>query len=192
MTTTATTKAKPTKAAAKAAPAEEATVAEEAPVAEATAAVEQVVKASQEAAAKGYDQAMALTRDQVEAAQKAQAQAVKSTEEALAAAKENLDAVVKAGQLLSSGLQELSKSVFVLTQEAVEESLASTKKLMTAKTLHEAVDLHSAHAKAQLDRMLSEGVRLSESTRKLFEDALAPVQSQVQSAVEKLTKLTRH
>jgi phasin family protein len=187
MTTATTTKAKTAKAAAKPAAAE--APAAEAPAAAAPAAVEQVLKASQEAAAKGYEQALAATQEQVE---KAQAQAAKSTEEALAAAKENLDAVVKAGQLLSSGLQDLSKSVLVLTQEVVEENIASAKKLLTAKSLHEAVDLHSAHAKAQLDRMLSEGVRLTDSTRKVFEEALAPVQAQVQAAVEKLTKLTRH
>ncbi|MCR6631196.1 MAG: phasin family protein [Magnetospirillum sp.] len=154
--------------------------------------IEQVVKASQEAAATGYDKAVALGKEQVEAATKAQAQAAKSTEEALAAAKENLDAVVQAGQLLSKGLQELSKSVLVLTQEAVEDSVTSTKKLLAAKTLHEAVDLHSAHAKAQIDRLLAEGTRLSDSTLKLFEQALAPIQARLHATVDKLTKLTRH
>ena len=154
--------------------------------------LEQVVKASQDAATKGYDQAVAVAKDQVEAVQKAQAQAVKSSEEALAAAKENLDAVVKAGQMLAQGLQDLSKSVVVLTQEAVEESVASTKKLLGAKSLHEAVDIHSAHAKAQIDRLLSEGARLSDSTRKLFEEALAPVQSRLQATVDKISNLTKH
>lgn len=154
--------------------------------------LEQVVKASQDAAAKGYDQAVAVAKDQVEAVQKVQAQAVKSSEEALAAAKENLDAVVKAGQMLAQGLQDLSKSVVVLTQEAVEESVASTKKLLGAKSLHEAVDIHSAHAKAQIDRLLSEGARLSDSTRKLFEEALAPVQSRLQATVDKISNLTKH
>ncbi len=212
MTTAATTPAKPKAkpAAAKPAPAAPAEAAVSAaplalaaPAAEATKVieqavnvgketVEQVVKASQDAAAKGYDKAVAVAKDQVEAAQKVQAQAVKSSEEALAAAKENLDAVVKAGQLLAQGLQDLSKSVVVLTQEAVEDSVASTKKLLSAKTVHEAVDIHSAHAKAQIDRLLAEGTRLSDSTRKLFEDALAPVHARLHATMDKLTKLTRH
>lgn len=153
--------------------------------------VEQVVKASQEAATQGYDKAVAAAKDQVEAAQKAQAQAVKSSEEALATAKENLDAVLKAGQMLSKGLQDLGKSVVVLTQEAVEDSMVSTKKLLTAKSVHEAVDLHSAHAKAQIDRMMAEGARLSDATFKLFEEALAPLQDRLHATVEKLTKTTR-
>lgn len=175
-----------------AAPAAEATQVIEQAVAAGKDAVEQAVKASQDAATKGYDQALAVAKDQVEAAQKVQAQAVKSSEEALASAKENMDAVVKASQLLAQGLQDLSKSVFTLTQEAVEESLNNTKKLLAAKTLHEAVDLHSAHAKAQIDRMLAEGTRLTESSRKLFEEALAPIQDRLHATVEKLTKLTRH
>lgn len=160
-------------------------------VVDATKAIEQAVKVTQDAATQGYDKAVAVAKDQVEAAQKVQAQAVKSSEEALAAAKENVEAVVKAGQMLAQGLQDLSKSVVVLTQEAVEESLSSTKKLLAAKTLHEAVDLHSAHAKAQIDRMLAESARLTEASRKLFEDALAPIQDRVHSTVDKITKLTR-
>lgn len=122
----------------------------------------------------------------------AQDAAAKSTEEALATARENLEAVVKAGQLLSKGLQDLSKSVLALTQEAVEDSVASTKKLLAAKTLHEAVDLHSAHAKNQIDRLLAEGSRLGDSTRKLMEEAIVPIQERVHATVDKLTKLTRH
>lgn len=156
-----------------------------APVAEAAKVIEQAVAA-------GKDTVEKAVKGQAEAVQKVQAQAVKSSEEALAAAKENLDAVVKAGQLLSKGLQDLSKSVVVLTQGAVEESMESTKKLLAAKTLHEAVDLHSAHAKAQIDRMMAEGARLTESTRKLFEEALAPIQTRLHDTVEKLTKLNRH
>ncbi|HLO75039.1 MAG TPA: phasin family protein [Magnetospirillum sp.] len=199
MTTATTTKAKAPKTAAKAAPAAEPEVTE--PAAETVeaaaapapaAAIEQVVKASQDAAAKGIEQVLAAAKDPVEAAQKAQAQVAKSSEEALAAAKENLDAVLKAGNLLSKGLQDLTKSVVVLTQEVVEENLANSKKLLTAKTLHEAVDLHSAHAKAQIDRMVAEGARISEASLKLFEEALAPIQARVHSTVEKLTKLNRH
>lgn len=211
MSTATTTKAKPSRSAkpAAAAPeaAPEAAVVEEAAAVEETAvaaeaieqavaagadAVEQAVKATQDAAVQSYDKVLATAKEQVEAAQQAQAQAVKSSEEALAAAKENLDAVIKAGQLLSKGLQDLSKSVVVLTQEAVEESLASTKKLLAAKTVHEAIEVQSAHAKAQIDRMLAEGNRITEASRKLFEEALAPIQQRVQSTMEKLSKLNRH
>lgn len=199
MTTATTTKARTAKsakpaaaaAASEAAPAEAAEAIEQA-VAAGAEAVEQAVKASQDAATKGYDKALSVAKEQVEAAQKAQAQAVKSSEEALAAAKENLDAVLKAGQLLSKGLQDLTKSVVVLTQETVEENLAAGKKLLAAKTLHEAVDVHSALAKAQIDRLVAEGTRLTEVSRKLFEEAVAPIQERIHSTVEKLSKLNHH
>lgn len=202
MTTATTTKAKPAKSAKPAAAAPEAAPTPAAPVEAAAAieqavaagagAVEQAVKASQDAAAKGYDKALSVAKEQVEAAQKAQADAIKSSEEALAAAKENLDAVVKAGQLLSKGLQDLTKSVVVLTQETVEENLAAGKKLLAAKTLHEAVDVHSALARAQIDRLVAEGNRLTEASRKLFEDAVAPIQERIHATVEKFSKLNRH
>lgn len=199
--TPAKPKAKP--AAAKPAPTEVEDAVSTAPVAEAAKvieqavnagkdAVEQVVKASQDAAAHSYDKAITVAKGQVEAVQKVHSQAVKSSEEALAAARENLEAVVKASQLLAHGLQNLSKSVVEVTQEAVEGSLASARQLLSVRTLREAVDIQSAHAKAQIDLLLSKGLRLSDEARKVFEDALAPVQARVDATLEKLSNLNRH
>ncbi|MBC7906757.1 MAG: phasin family protein [Rhodospirillaceae bacterium] len=148
--------------------------------------IEQVVKASKEVAAKGYDKAVALTKDPI--AVKAQATATKAYEDTVASAKENLDAVVKAGQVLTQGMQDIGKSVAQLTQEAVEESVAASKKLMTAKNLKDAVDVQSTLAKAHLDRMLAHSTQLSAQTVKMFETAFAPVQARVTAVIEKLVK----
>jgi phasin family protein len=124
----------------------------------------------------------------VEAAVKAQSQSLKAYEDAVAQAKENLDAVLKAGQTLTKGLQDLGKSVIGLAQEAIAEGVNTSKQLAASKNLHEAVDLQTAHAKNQLDRLVQEGSRLTDATVKLFEEAYAPVQARVSATIDKLVK----
>ncbi|MBX9635905.1 MAG: phasin family protein [Magnetospirillum sp.] len=150
--------------------------------------IEQVVKASKDAAAKGYDKAVALTKEQVGAAVKAQTSAAKAYEETIASAKENLDAVVKAGQVLSQGLQDIGKSVASLAHETVEGGVEASKKLLAVKTLKDAVDVQSTLAKEHLDRMLAHSTELTTQTVKMFETAFAPVQARVTAAIEKLVK----
>lgn len=150
--------------------------------------IEQVVKASQSAASKGYEKAVALTKEQVDAAVKAQTAAFRSYEDVVASTKENIEAVVKASQTLTAGLQEIGKSVYGLTQQAVEDSVAAGRQILATKSLRDAVDLQSALAKNHLDRVLSESTRLGDQTVKLFEEAFAPVQARVNAAVDRLVK----
>lgn len=150
--------------------------------------IEGMVKVSQDVASKGYEKAVALTKDQVDAAVKAQNQAVKSYEDAIAAAKENLDAVTKSGTILTRGLQDLGKNVLGLTQETIEETVAATKQMMAAKTLRELFDLQANAARSTFDKMMSEGTRLSDLSVKLIEEAFAPINDRVYATVDKLVK----
>lgn len=176
------------KASATVTPADEAAKQIEQAVAAGKETIESVVKASTDVASKGYEKAVALTKDQVEAAVKAHNAAFKSYEEAVAFSKENLDAVVKSGSILSKGLQDISKTVIGLTQEAIEENVAATKALFAAKTLKELVDLQSSLAKTSFDKAVAEGTRVSELTVKLIEEAFAPITDRINATVEKLVK----
>lgn len=153
-----------------------------------TESVEQVVKASKEAAAKGYEKAVELTKDQVDAAVKAQAAAFLSYEEAVGSAKDAVDALVKAGTTFNQGLQDIGKLVLGLAQASVEQGVAASQQLLTAKTLHELVDLQSSLAKQQFDRLLNESSRLSELSVKLVEESFSPLTDKVTATVEKLVK----
>jgi phasin family protein len=150
--------------------------------------IETVVKASTDAASKGYDQAVALTKDQVAAAHKAQNVAFKSYEDVVQVTKDNIDAVVKAGSILTKGLQDISKQVFGLTQESIEEGVSASKAMFAAKTLREVFDLQSSLAQASLDKMFAQGTLLSDRSAKLFEQAFAPINSRVTATVDKIVK----
>ena len=150
-----------------------------------------MVKASTDAAAKGYDKAVAISKDQVEAAVKAQTVAYKGYEDALAFSKENVEAMVKAGNIFAKGMQDLSKAVISLAQSAVEEHISASKALLSAKTVREFIDLQTEAAKSGVDKAVHEATRLSEQSVKLVEESLHPISERVHLAVDKLAKLTK-
>ena len=59
---------------------------------------------------------------------------------------------------------------------------------MTAKTLQEFIDLQSGYAKTAFDGYVAQSTKLGEMTSKLAKDAFAPINVQVQAAVEKFGK----
>jgi phasin family protein len=151
-------------------------------------ALETVVKASTDAASKGYEKAVALTKDQVDVAVKAQNAAFHSYEEAVAFGKDNLEAVIKAGSILSRGLQDLGKTMIGLAQESIEDSVAASRQFIGIKTLKDFIDLQTSIFKARFDRALDDGSRLSDQTVKLAEESFAPIGERVNVAVDKLVK----
>lgn len=157
-------------------------------VAASKGAVAPVAEASNDAAAKRCDQAEVLTKGRVETAVKAQVAAFQAYEEAVSSAKDAVDAVAQAGTIFSKGLQDIGKLVLGLAQVSVEEGVAASQQLLAAKTLRELVDVQSAVAKQQFDRLLSESSRLSDLSVKLVEESFAPLTERVTATVEKLAK----
>ncbi|BAE49925.1 magnetic particle membrane specific GTPase P16 [Paramagnetospirillum magneticum AMB-1] len=151
-------------------------------------AVETVVKASSDAAAKGYDKAVAISKEQVEAAVKAQTAAYKGYEDVLSQAKENVEAFVKAGTILTKGLQDITKAFVGLTQASIEEQVAASKALLGVKSLQEFIDLQTDLTKSGVDKLVTESTLLAEQSVKLVEETLAPINDRVTATVDKLVK----
>lgn len=160
-------------------------------IGQATDAVEQVAKAAQDATAKGYEKAVALTKEQVEQVTKAQTAAFKAYEDAIASSKASLEAVTRASQVLTRGLQDIGKTVIGLSQESFEENVAASKQILAAKTLNELVDLQTTLFKSQLDRLLRQGGHIADLSTKLMEDALSPLSTSINAAIDKLVKTGR-
>ncbi len=138
-----------------------------------------------EFAQKGYDEFLGSTRQQFE---KASVSAFKAYEEFSKFQKDNYDACVAATGIFAKGAENVGKTWMGLTQEAMEEAAQTAKALLGAKTLREAVDLQSGFAKANFDKFVAEGTKLSELTVKVANEAFAPLNARVNVAVEKLLK----
>jgi phasin family protein len=134
---------------------------------------------------KGYDQVLGATREQLE---KASVSAFKAYEEFSKFQKDNYDAYLAASTIFAKGAENVGKAWMSLTQESLESAAQTAKALLGAKTLREAVDLQSDFAKANFDKLVAEGTKLSELSVKVANEAFAPLNARVNVAVEKMLK----
>lgn len=150
--------------------------------------VENAVKATTEAASEHYEKAVSLTKEQVEAAVKAGDGLVKQAEDLTSFNRETLDLVVKSSTLLVQGWQDVAKSAMATLQASIEESIAHSKAVASAKSIHELVELNQTFAKTSVEKAIAEATRLSETSTKLLEEASKPLAGRFEQGIEKFVK----
>ena len=150
--------------------------------------IENVVKASADAASKGYEKAVAVTKEQVDVAVKAGTAAFRGYEDVIQFNKETVEALLQSGTVFARGFQDLSKNMLNLAQASFDESVAASKAITGVKSLKELIDLQSGYAKSNFDKIVAEGSKLSEFSAKVTEEAIGPLNSRFNAAVERLIK----
>jgi phasin family protein len=154
-------------------------------VAQARSSVEDQVRFGTEAAQRGFEQAASMTREQFDKASKT---LFKNYEEFSQLGKENIDAFVKSGTIFARGFEEAGKSWIDFTRRSLETSVETAKAVMGCRDLREVVDVQSDFARNSFDRLMNEGTKLSEIGVKVANEALEPIQSRLNVAVEKIFK----
>ena len=151
-------------------------------------AMDSLVKQGADAAEKGFAQAQAAIKQQMDEAQKHAAAAQKSMEEVVSFAKGNLEAFMKSSTILTEGMQDLARATLAFGQSAFAEGMEKVKALASVKSMREAMDLQANFAKASTEKFIAETTKLSESTAKLAEKALAPMIERMNVAVQTFSK----
>ncbi len=160
----------------------------EATVAAGKETVETVVKTSTEVAAKSVEKAVALSKEQIDAFMKAGGDAFKTYEDAMTYGKDNVEAIVKANDIMTKGVQDINKVLFSMAQKNMEESVAMTKKVFACKSMDDVVKLQGDLMKVNYSKALDESRKISDMAVKLAEEASAPIADRMTVAVEKATK----
>ena len=154
-------------------------------------AVDLTVKATNEATAKGYEQAVAVASGQIDAASKASNDVFKSYkgyEDVVAFHKGNFDAIIEASNIWVNGIQDLNKAWGALASKSVEQSAASTKKLINCKTVEDVLALNSEAVKSSYDAAVVETKNLNEMSVKLAETSVKPLATRVNETVAQFSK----
>lgn len=152
-----------------------------------------------ETVAKNFETTVASLKDGVAKAtagfEAAQVKAKENAEKALKAAEElvafnqgNVEAVVKAGQIWATGVQDISKTAAANAKVSFDEGVAAFKALTSVKSLKDAFDLQSSFARTAFEKGVSESSKLTDASLKLAEQTFAPLTARVTAAVEKFTK----
>jgi phasin family protein len=113
---------------------------------------------------------------------------MKTTEEFFAFGQGNLEAMIKAGQIWTTGLQDLSKQVAAGAQANLDETMAAFKAMSSAKTLKDAIDMQTGFARASFEKSMTETGKLTDASLKLAEQAMAPITARVTTAMDSFVK----
>jgi phasin family protein len=119
---------------------------------------------------------------------KAATDAIKGYEQAVAYGKENVDAVMKSNAIFVKGLQDINTVLFGLAQTSLEDSVAATQKLFGCKTVADVMDTQAYLAKTGVAKAIEDSQKISELTAKVVEAASQPISSQVNATAEKFSK----
>jgi phasin family protein len=138
-----------------------------------------------DAFAKGYEQYVAATKDQLS---RLFPSAARNFDELAAFNQGNFEAFVAAGAAAAKGFETLSQQVFACNQKAVETSVATAKALLGCKTLQEVVEVQSSLARRGIDEWVAEGTKLSELTVQVANQTAEPINARLSEAVDRLMK----
>lgn len=111
--------------------------------------------------------------------------AMKTAEEFVAFGQGNLEALVRSGQIWATGMQDLGKLVAATAQAQIEDTVSAFKAIAGAKSVKDAFEVQTSLARTTIEKTLAESGRLTETSMRLTEQALAPVTARVSLAVEK-------
>lgn len=144
-----------------------------------------VFRAGIEAATRGYDQAAASSREQLE---KIFPQAAGTFDAMAGFQKSNLKAFAVAGAIAANGVEALSRELLAFNKKAMEDSAENAKRLFECKTINELLEVQADLARAGFEQMIAQGTRFTDLAVKVANEIAAPLQERVGEAVGKLGK----
>jgi len=113
---------------------------------------------------------------------------INSNTDFAAIGKDNLEAFTTSSKIWTAGVQDLSKQFAASAMASLEESVAAFKALTTVKSVKEAIELQTIYGKSAVTKALAESARLTEASKKLTEEALAPITARISVAVGSFSK----
>lgn len=99
--------------------------------------------------------------------------------------KRNLEAMVASVTAATKGAESVGAQAMNYSKRSVEDGVAATKALTSAKSLQEVVELQTAYAKTALETYLAEMNRMSETVASSVKDSLAPLNERVTAVMER-------
>lgn len=132
-------------------------------------------------AAAGLEKTQTQIKEQME-------KAMKKAEEVASFGQGTVEAMVKSGQIWSTGMQDLGKQFAASAQSQFDETMSTFKVMTSLRSLKELMDVQSGFARATMEKAMSETGRMTDAGFRLAEEAAAPLTARVALAVETFSK----
>jgi hypothetical protein len=89
---------------------------------------------------------------------------------------------------LTSGVQELSREWWMVTQQRMRTNMELLNKLLSCRTLEEAISIHSELAKSNLQQPFEDSRRLMDLSLQLMSKMASQVESNAERATEQVRR----
>ena len=109
---------------------------------------------------------------------------MKTPQDFVAFGQGNVEALVKSGQILATGMQDLTKQFAATAQASMEEAMSTFRAMSGIRTFQQAVELQTALARTAVEKAVSQTNQAAETSIKLAGDAIAPIAGRMTLAVE--------
>lgn len=113
---------------------------------------------------------------------------MKTAEEFVTFGQGNVEAFIRSGQVLATGMQNLTKHMAASAQASLDEAMGTFKAIVAARSVREAMDLQAALARSTIEKAVTQTSQVAETTLKLTEQVVAPLASRFTLAVETFGK----
>ena len=108
--------------------------------------------------------------------------------DATEATKQATDSLMKSGNLMMKGYEQMMKTCMTMIQDSTERNNEAMKQLMACKTVHEFTEVQNKIAQQNFDEMMQNATKLSEICIKICSEAFDPINTQLSKAIKKASE----
>ncbi len=110
--------------------------------------------------------------------------AVKGYDSVLGYGKDTVEACMKSATVAGKGIESINTELYAYSKDAVEESIAASKAILGAKSVHEAFELQADYAKSAFEAYVGELTKFNELFTATTKSSFAPLQGRMQAWVQ--------
>jgi phasin family protein len=107
--------------------------------------------------------------------------ALKGYDAVLGYGKDTAEACMKSATVAGKGVETINNEIYAYSKQSIEDSIAATKAIMGAKSVHEAFEFQSDFAKSAFETYVGELSKFGELMSATSKETFAPLQGRVQA-----------
>lgn len=110
--------------------------------------------------------------------------AVKGYDQFMAFGKDNAEAMLKSANAAGKGMETFNSEFFAFTRKIIEDGVAATKAVLSAKTVEEAIQLQGEYSKAIFQTQVDEAAKLGELALSAARETAEPFHARLNAVAE--------
>ncbi len=143
--------------------------------------VDVFLKEGTEAATKGFEKAVTMSREAAD-------NATRQYDDLSAMGKANIEASIAAGDAWLKGVEKVTGYAAKATQEMMNDGVQASQAILGAKNPQEAAQLQAEYFQRGWSRLLDESTKMSELSVQAASGMFEPLNAQISAVVERWTK----